>query len=257
MDEATQVQKLRIVVVDDSEVVRMKLRGLIEADDGFELVGEAESGEEGLKVVRAQQPDVVVMDLRMPGMSGIEATWQLGTVAPSTRVLVLTVSAEQEDVTDAIMAGARGYVVKGAKDEEITAAVRGVAAGNRVISPQVAGKLVERVGGGREGGKAFTPAPSAPSAPRVPTPPPRTPTPAEQLKDVPARSALATIFSPKLLLQTLLIALIVGGLLTMVWQGEQIQDGDGDSETWVKAGLSVLAAFALINIGVMVGRSRG
>ncbi len=256
MEEAQQVKKLRVVVVDDSEVVRMKLRGLIEADEGLELVGEAANGEEGLQIVRSEQPDVVVMDLRMPGMSGIEATWQLGTVSPATRVLVLTVSAEQEDVTDAIMAGARGYVVKGAKDEEITAAVRGVAAGERVISPQVAGKLVERVRGDREKGKAFTPSRAAPSAPRVPTPAPRTATPAEQLKDVPARSALRTIFRPKLLLQTLLIAVVVGGLLTMIWQGEQIQDGDADSETWIRAGLSVLAAFALINIGVLVGRSR-
>lgn len=256
MGEAEQVKKLRVVIVDDSEVVRMKLRGLIDADNDLELVGEAASGEEGLQIVRSQQPDVVVMDLRMPGMSGIEATWQLGTVSPTTRVLVLTVSAEQEDVTDAIMAGARGYVVKGAKDEEITAAVRGVAAGERVISPQVAGKLVERVRGDREEGKAFTPSRAAPSAPRVPTPVPRTATPAEQLKGVPARSALATIFRPKLLLQTFAIAVVVGALLTMIWQGEQIQDGNTDSETWVKAGLSVLAAFALINIGVLVGRSR-
>lgn len=255
MADVQQVKKLRVVIVDDSEVVRMKLRGLIEADAGLELVGEAASGEEGLKIVQSEQPDVVVMDLRMPGMSGIEATWQLGTVSPSTRVLVLTVSAEQEDVTDAIMAGARGYVIKGAKDDEITAAVRGVAAGERVISPQVAGKLVERVRGDREERKAFTPSRSAPSAPRVPTPAPRVASPAEQLKGVPARSALATIFRPKLLLQTLLIALVVGGLLTMIWQGERIQDGDADSETWIRAGLSVLAAFALINIGVLVGRS--
>ena len=258
MNQAQQVGKLRVVIVDDSEVVRMKLRGLIEADEGLELVGEAASGEEGLQIVRSEQPDVAVMDLRMPGMSGIEATWQLGTVSPSTRVLVLTGSAEQEDVTDAIMAGARGYVVKGAKDDEITAAVRGVAAGERVISPQVAGKLVERVGGTPKEAKAFTPSRAAPSAPRVPTPVPRTrpPTPAEQLKAVPARSALAHIFGPKLLLQTLVIALVVGALLTMVWQGDQIQDGDADSETWIRAGLSVLAAFALINIGVLVGRSR-
>src|SRR3954452_8455246 len=111
--------RLRVVVVDDSEVVRAKLRGLLEADGSFELVGEADDGESGLDVAREHQPDLVVMDLRMPGISGIQATWQLGTVAPSSRVLVLTFSADQEDVTDAIMAGARGYVVKGARDEEI------------------------------------------------------------------------------------------------------------------------------------------
>jgi DNA-binding NarL/FixJ family response regulator len=173
---------LRVVVVDDSEVVRTKLRGLLKAETGFELVGEAEDGESGLEVAREHQPDLVIMDLRMPGISGIQATWQLGTVAPSSKVLVLTVSADQEDVTDAIMAGARGYVVKGAKDEEITAALKGVAAGERVISPQVAGKLAERAVGEhdeRRGGKPITPSPAAPAAPRVPTPYPGRPARAE------------------------------------------------------------------------------
>lgn len=144
MEAISAPDRLRVVVVDDSEVVRMKLRGRLSVAPDFELVGEAPDGETGLHAVREHQPDLVVMDLRMPGISGIEATWQLGTLAPDTRVLVLTVSAEQDDVTDAIMAGARGYVIKGAEDEEIRAALRGVAAGDRVISPQVAGKLAER-----------------------------------------------------------------------------------------------------------------
>jgi DNA-binding NarL/FixJ family response regulator len=176
-------RSLRVIVVDDSEVVRTKIRSLLESDRAFELVGEAEDGEAGLALAGEKQPDLVVMDLRMPGMSGIQATWQLGTVAPTSRVLVLTVSADQEDVTDAIMAGARGYVVKGAGDEEITAALKGVAAGERVISPQVASKLAERVASewdDRRGRRSITPSPAAPAAPRVPTPqaPPRAaPTP--------------------------------------------------------------------------------
>jgi DNA-binding NarL/FixJ family response regulator len=167
-----EAARLSVVVVDDSEVVRTKLRKLLETDRSFELVGEADDGESGLEVARDTQPDLVVMDLRMPGMSGIEATWQLGTVAPSSRVLVLTVSADQEDVTDAIMAGARGYVVKGAGDDEISAALKGVAAGERVISPQVAGKLAERAGGEhrRDRRSPITPSPAAPAAPRVATP---------------------------------------------------------------------------------------
>ncbi|MGH2955525.1 MAG: response regulator, partial [Solirubrobacterales bacterium] len=157
-------------MVDDSEVVRVKLRGLLEGDQGFELVGEAPDGETALMLAQQHQPDLVVMDLRMPGISGIEATWRLGTVSPQSRVLVLTVSEEQEDVADAIMAGARGYVVKGARDEEIRAALHGVAAGERVISPQVAGKLAERVRGNGAQDKLTTPSPAAPAAPRVPTP---------------------------------------------------------------------------------------
>src|SRR6266511_3046971 len=119
VEAQTASDRLRVVVVDDSEVVRMKLSGLLSAARDFELVGEAPDGETGLRVIQDQQPDLVVMDLKMPGISGIEATWQLGTLAPDTRVLVLTISAEQDDVTDAIMAGARGYVVKGAEDGEI------------------------------------------------------------------------------------------------------------------------------------------
>jgi DNA-binding NarL/FixJ family response regulator len=168
-----EATRLRVVVVDDSEVVRAKLRRLLEAERSFELVGEADDGESGLVVAREQQPDLVVMDLRMPGMSGIEATWQLGTVAPASKVLVLTVSVDQEDVTDAIMAGARGYVVKGADDEEIRLALKGVAAGERVISPQIASKLAERVANepdDRRSGKPVTPSRAAPAAPRVPTP---------------------------------------------------------------------------------------
>jgi DNA-binding NarL/FixJ family response regulator len=207
-----EAARLSVVVVDDSEVVRTKLRSLLETDSTFELVGEAEDGESGLEVAREQQPDLVVMDLRMPGMSGIEATWQLGTVAPSSRVLVLTVSADQEDVTDAIMAGARGYVVKGAGDDEITAALKGVAAGERVISPQVAGKLAERAGGEHRDHRArrpITPSPAAPAAPRVPTPRPR-----------PKIEPLGAARGPRLTIAwALVIGFVAGVLLTLlaVW----------------------------------------
>ena len=81
MEAISAPDRLRVVVVDDSEVVRMKLRGLLSAAPDFELVGEAPDGETGLHAVREHQPDLVVMDLRMPGISGIEATWQLGTLA--------------------------------------------------------------------------------------------------------------------------------------------------------------------------------
>jgi DNA-binding NarL/FixJ family response regulator len=195
--------------VDDSEVVRAKLRGLLESDRGFELVGEADDGETGLEVAREQQPDLVVMDLRMPGMSGIQATWRLGTVAPSSKVLVLTVSADQEDVTDAIMAGARGYVVKGAEDEEITAALRGVAAGERVISPQVASKLAERVASewdDHRGRRPITPSPAAPAAPRVPTP----------RSSRPEAGAVAAEPSRQALIWAVAIGFIAGVVLTLL-----------------------------------------
>ncbi|MFL5907235.1 MAG: response regulator transcription factor [Solirubrobacterales bacterium] len=220
MAEETKT-RLRVLIVDDSEVVRTKLRGLLEADRGFELVGEADDGETGLEVAREQQPDLVVMDLRMPGMSGIQATWQLGTVAPSSKVLVLTVSADQEDVTDAIMAGARGYVVKGARDEEITAALRGVAAGERVISPQVASKLAERVASEwdeHRGSKPTTPSAAAPAAPRVPTPkaPPRA-EPAPSAEAVPsAEAAPPAAEARRAMIWAVVIAFAAGVALTLL-----------------------------------------
>lgn len=207
------------MIVDDSEVVRTKLRGLLKADRGFELVGEADDGETGLEVAREQQPDLVVMDLRMPGMSGIQATWQLGTVAPSSKVLVLTVSADQEDVTDAIMAGARGYVVKGAGDEEITAALRGVAAGERVISPQVASKLAERVASewdDHRGRRPITPSPAAPAAPRVPTPRPASGTESAPAPAGTESAPAAAVSSRRDLILAVVIAFVAGVALTLL-----------------------------------------
>jgi DNA-binding NarL/FixJ family response regulator len=142
----TRKNTLRVVVVDDSEVVRLKLRQVLEAHD-IEVAGEASDGETGLRQIESLRPDLVIMDLKMPGMSGIEATWKLGTIAPETPVLILTVSSEQDDVTDAIMAGAKGYVVKGGGDDEIVSTLRRLAAGESVISPRIASEIVDRAYG--------------------------------------------------------------------------------------------------------------
>jgi DNA-binding NarL/FixJ family response regulator len=230
--------KLRVVVVDDSEVVRMKLRGLLERD-GFELVGEAGSGKEGLEVVQKAQPDLVVMDLRMPGMSGIEATWRLGSVAPSSRVLVLTVSEEEDDVADAIMAGARGYVIKGAEDNDILSALQGVAAGERVISPQVADKLAERLREDRPSGRFTTPSPAAPAAPRMRTPE-REPVGLQPSVAQPARPE-----APWPWFWTFAIALVAGAILTVI-------AGGGDQE--LKFLLDSLVSFAVANLAVLAYR---
>jgi DNA-binding NarL/FixJ family response regulator len=221
MEAISAPDSLKVVVVDDSEVVRMKLRGLLSAAPDFELVGEAPDGETGLKAVQVHQPDLVVMDLRMPGMSGIEATWQLGTLAPDTRVLVLTVSAEQDDVTDAIMAGARGYVVKGAEDEEIRTALRGVAAGERVISPEVAGLLAER------------------TAPRS----------VEEQVPRPADAPLPLGW-------LMALGLLGGVLVTAIGQGSEILEGAATGDTWVKVALNVVIAVGIANLAGLVIRLR-
>jgi Response regulator receiver domain len=185
----------------------------------------------------------------MPGMSGIEATWQLGTVAPSSRVLVLTVSADQEDVTDAIMSGARGYVVKGAGDDEIIAAVKGVAAGERVISPQVAGKLVERVGGAeslRPATEGIAPEPAVEVEPA-----------AEPRRLAPDAVPSAAQSGLPAIAWTVAIALVGGALLTGIGQGQEILDGATSADTWVEAGLNFVVALAIAGLVRLVARPRG
>jgi DNA-binding NarL/FixJ family response regulator len=141
---------LRILLVDDQKLIRTALRSTLEAAD-MDVVAETASGDEAIAVASDLAPDVVVMDLGMPGTSGIEATRQLSTVAPLSRVLVLTGSIEQHDVLEAIMAGACGYLLKDAEPEDIVAAIRAAAAGESVISTRIAGRLLDRIRGGAAG----------------------------------------------------------------------------------------------------------
>jgi len=114
------------------------------SDGGIELVGEAVNGEDAIEIVVDVRPDVVLMDLRLPGLSGVQAIEQLGLLAPASRVLVLTRS-EQNRVVEAIIAGASGYILKSAPADAIISAVRATAAGESVLSPQIAGKLLQRI----------------------------------------------------------------------------------------------------------------
>jgi DNA-binding NarL/FixJ family response regulator len=132
------------VIVDDHDVFRRGLARLLGEHD-IDVVGQAADGWEALKAVGRLAPDVVVMDLSLPRMSGIEAIAQMSVDAPATRVLVLTISADEADVTKAILAGASGYLLKDASIEEIVAGVRAAAAGESLISSKVATTLLERV----------------------------------------------------------------------------------------------------------------
>jgi DNA-binding NarL/FixJ family response regulator len=134
---------VRIVLVDDHPVVRRGLRALIDTLDGLEVVGEAADGEEAVREVQLLQPDVVLMDVRMPGLDGVEATRRVRTSCPGTAVLVLTMYDEDATVLAAMRAGASGYLLKGADQEEIEAAVRAVAAGQTIFGPGVAAHLLD------------------------------------------------------------------------------------------------------------------
>ena len=132
-----------VVLVDDEQLIRGAIAQAL-FSSGLELVGEAANGEDAIEIVLAVRPDVVLMDLRLPGISGVEAIEQLGLLAPASRVLVLTRS-EENRVVEAIIAGASGYILKTAQPEVIISAVNATAAGESVLSPQVAGKLLQRI----------------------------------------------------------------------------------------------------------------
>jgi DNA-binding NarL/FixJ family response regulator len=112
---------------------------------GVDVVGEARTGAEAVAEIRSLAPDVVVMDLNMPGISGVEATAKIAMVAPFTRVLVLSASEQDADVMDAIMAGACGYLLKEASIEELLAGIRAAANGESLISPSIASKVLQRL----------------------------------------------------------------------------------------------------------------
>ena len=149
---------IKLLIVDDHPVVRDGLRGVFAGDPGFDVVGEAADGREALAAVDRLDVDVVLMDLRMPGMGGVAAITELAATAPSVRVLVLTTFDTDSDVLPAIEAGATGYLLKDAPRDELIRAVRAAARGDSVLSPTVARRLMDRVG----------PAPAATSDPLSP-----------------------------------------------------------------------------------------
>jgi DNA-binding NarL/FixJ family response regulator len=135
---------LRVVIVDDHDLFRTGLRNLLE-EQGIQVVGEAAAGSDAIRSVRELAPDVVVMDLNMPGMTGVEATRQITSIAPLTRVLVLTISDQDSDVLDAILAGACGYLLKDSSIQDLMTGIRAASIGESLISPNIASKVLQRV----------------------------------------------------------------------------------------------------------------
>jgi DNA-binding NarL/FixJ family response regulator len=131
-----RAEPLRIVIADDHPVYRQGLARLL-AKSGIEVMAQAANGLEALQAVEEAAPDVVVMDLNMPGLGGVEATRRLTERTPVSRVLVLSVSAQEEDVTEAILAGASGYVLKDGPVEEVVAGIKAAAVGDSLISPGI------------------------------------------------------------------------------------------------------------------------
>jgi two-component system, NarL family, response regulator NreC len=131
-----------VLIADDHAVVRSGLRMLIDAEADLETVGEAGTGDEAVRLARSLKPDVVLMDVVMPGKSGIDVTPAVLEVAPETKVLVLSMQDDPRYVHEAFSAGASGYVLKEAADSEVVGAIREVAAGNRYVHPALGARLV-------------------------------------------------------------------------------------------------------------------
>jgi DNA-binding NarL/FixJ family response regulator len=142
-DPAGPEEPIRVMVVDDHPMWRDGIRADLEGDAVAEVVAEASDGEEAVKRARAAMPEVILMDLSMRGMGGVEATRQIVEESPHVRVLVLTASGDEADVLNAIKAGAAGYLLKSATPEELADTVRRVARGEQVIQPELAGLVLD------------------------------------------------------------------------------------------------------------------
>ena len=133
---------IRILLVDDQRLMREGLRILLELESDLEVVGEVENGEVALEAYAHLKPDVVLMDVRMPGMDGVEATWRLRERWPEARVVILTTFDDDEYVFEGLRAGAQGYLLKDVSGHDLAEAVRTVAGGGALIEPSVARKVV-------------------------------------------------------------------------------------------------------------------
>lgn len=135
---------MRIAIVDDDPLVRMGLKAIVGSEQGWEVIGEAGDGEEAVAIVGATRPDVVLMDVRMPGMDGLEATRRIVAAYPDTKVLVLTTFEVDEYVFEAMRSGASGFVLKRVPPPELIEAVRVVATGESLIFPASTRVVIER-----------------------------------------------------------------------------------------------------------------
>ncbi len=136
-------EPVRVIVVDDQELFRRGLTMLLTIEDGLEVLGEAGDGEQGIALATSTAPDVVLLDVRMPKRSGIEACRAIKEAVPSTKIIMLTVSDEESDLYEAVKSGASGYLLKDSSIEEVAQAVRVVVEGQSLISPSMAVKLID------------------------------------------------------------------------------------------------------------------
>ena len=165
MEASGEQQRIRILLVDDHSLFRSGIRSLLQRHPEFDIVGEAGDGMEGVKRAAQLKPDVVLLDLHMPGLSGREAAQLISRETPDSHVLMLTVSEEAEDLLETLRAGACGYLLKNIETDTLVSAIRTAAHGESVVSPRMMGKLL----GGLRGAPAEPSAERAGGRPATPT----------------------------------------------------------------------------------------
>lgn len=138
-------EKIRILLVDDHVLFRSGVKALLQRHDEFEVLDEAGDGLEGIKRARSLKPDVILLDLNMPGIGGLQAVKVIAEEIPETRVLMLTVSEDAQDLLEALRAGAAGYLLKNIEMDALLDAIRRAAQGDSVVSPQMTAKLIQGV----------------------------------------------------------------------------------------------------------------
>src|SRR6266852_380231 len=148
------MDQIRILIADDHPLFRDGLRALLESVPDMQVIGEVATGNEVMAKAQALQPDVILMDIKMPGLNGIEATRRVLQTSPHIRILVITMFEDDESVFAAIRAGARGYLLKGAVQEETLRAIRAVASGEAIFGPSIAERLMHYFGSTRPVGKS-------------------------------------------------------------------------------------------------------
>jgi DNA-binding NarL/FixJ family response regulator len=136
-------QKVRIVIAEDHTILREGLRSLLSSDPNFEIVGEAEDGREAIRCVEKLKPDLILTDLSMPRMNGMEAIKEIRRISPVTKILVLTVHKTEEYILATFRAGANGYLLKDSTHAELVMAVKKVLSGKQYISPEISAKVIE------------------------------------------------------------------------------------------------------------------
>jgi DNA-binding NarL/FixJ family response regulator len=135
--------KIKLIIVDDHKLFREGIKALLTVTDDIEIVGEAEDGATALKKIRDLEPDVILMDINMPGLNGIRVTEQILAQHPQTRIIMLTMLEDDASIFHAMRAGARGYLLKGAEPEEVLSVIRAVAEGQALFGPAIATRLMQ------------------------------------------------------------------------------------------------------------------